>query len=99
MDGLRSEGRGRARGFGALALLGALCALSAACSAAPRVSVQSALSSLPHPLLHMRDAGLRRVESFGGLHETARLLIIAHGLQADWLAYGMVQLPLESCVA
>jgi hypothetical protein len=47
----------------------------------------------------MRDDGPRRAASFGGLHESARLLIIAHGLQAEWLARGLVRLPLESCFA
>jgi hypothetical protein len=88
----------RPRALRFLALLGAL-ALAAGCAQAPRVSVQSAVSSLPAPLLHMHEDGLRRSGSFGGLHETARLLIIAHGAQAEWLARGVIRLPLESCVA
>src|SRR5689334_19329315 len=91
------EGRAWGRGFRAW-LAGALLACLSACATAPRVSVQSALTALPAPL-HMRDEGLRRSASFGGLHETARLLIIAHGVQAEWLARGVVPLPLESCFA
>lgn len=102
MAGLSGAGRGWARRLGVLRLLSAvgLSALFAVgCSAAPRVSVNSAVSSLPAPLLHMRDDGLRRSASFGGLHETARLLIIAHGAQAEWLARGVIRLPLASCMA
>jgi hypothetical protein len=91
------ERAARERGF--YAWLGAALLLCAsACGVAPRVSVQSAVTALPAPL-HMRDDGLLRSASFGGLHETARLLIIAHGLQGEWLARGVVRLPLESCFA
>lgn len=97
MGGSKGE-NGRARGFGPAARFLLFSALLA-CSSAPRVSVQSALSSLPDPLLHLRDDGLRRSARFGGLHETARLLIIAHAAQAEWLARGVISLPLESCAA
>jgi hypothetical protein len=102
MAGRCETGWGWARGLCALrflALLGTFFALAGGCAKAPRVSVQSAVSSLPVPLLHLREDGLRRSGSFGGLHETARLLIIAHGAQAEWLAHGVIRLPLESCAA
>jgi hypothetical protein len=97
--GAMRGGERRVWGRGLRAWLGgALLACVGACGAAPRVSVQSAVTALPAPL-HMRDEGMLRSASFGGLHETARLLIIAHGMQAEWLARGVVRLPLESCFA
>jgi hypothetical protein len=87
-----------ARALRRLVLL-AFCALAMACTHAPRVSVQSALGALPDPLMHERDDAMRRVASFGGLHETARLLIIAHGAQSEWVHRGLVSLPVESCIA
>jgi hypothetical protein len=60
--------------------------------------VQSAVSSLADPPIHLREGGLRRGASFGELHETARLLVIAHGLQSEWLARGVIGIPLQSCL-
>lgn len=97
MGGLGRAGRVSRAGLLSLLCLFALSAL--ACASAPRVSVQSAVSSLAEPPLHLRESGLLRGASFGALHETARLLIIAHGLQSEWLARGVVQVPLESCLA
>ncbi len=93
-----SQGRQRVSTGGLLSLLCALTLGALACASAPRVSVQSAVSSLAEPPMHLREGGLLRGASFGALHETARLLIIAHGLQSEWLARGVIQIPLESCL-
>lgn len=89
----------RVSGPGLLSLLCALALGSLACASAPRVSVQAAVSSLVDPPMHLREGGLRRGASFGQLHETPRLLIIAHGLQSEWLARGALRIPIESCLA
>jgi hypothetical protein len=83
---------------GLSSLLCTLALSSLACTSAPRVSVQSAVSSLADPPMHLREGGARRGASFGELHETARLLIIAHGLSGDWLARGVISIPVQSCL-
>lgn len=95
-----AEARERAKrthGRGGQWLVAGLALLAAACASAPRVSLNAAVNALPDPLMHLGDDTQHRLASFGRLHETPRLLIIAHGLQADWFARGVVRLPLESC--
>jgi hypothetical protein len=94
---VRQSSRARSLLQGGAALFA--LALPACAASAPRASLPTPPPPATVSWLHEADEGALRLNRFGALHESVRLLLIANGMQAEWVRNGVVSLPLASCRA